>query len=73
MPEVIDDGVTGFIVDGEQQAIKAVRELSRLDRRKVRGRFEERFVASRMARDYEALYRRLIAEGAEREYALQGL
>lgn len=73
VPEVVDDGVTGFIVDGEQQAIKAVHELSRLDRRKVRARFEERFVASRMARDYEGLYRRLIAEGAEREYALQGL
>lgn len=73
VPEVVDDGVTGFIVDGEQQAIDAVQELSRLDRGKVRARFEERFVARRMARDYEGLYRRLIAEGAEREYALQGL
>lgn len=71
VPEVIDDGVTGFIVDGEQQAIDAVHELSRLDRRKVRARFEERFVASRMARDYEGLYRRLIAEGAERECGLR--
>ena len=59
VPEVIEDGVTGFIVDGEEQAIEAVREAGRLDRRKVRARFEERFVASRMAKEYEARYREL--------------
>jgi len=61
VPEVVEDGVTGFIVDGEEQAIEAVREVARLDRRKVRARFEERFVASRMAREYEAKYGKLIA------------
>jgi glycosyltransferase involved in cell wall biosynthesis len=64
VPEVVDDGVTGFIVDGEEQAIAAVRKLARLDRRTVRARFEERFVASRMAREYESQYRKLIARSS---------
>lgn len=50
VPEVVEDGVTGFIVDNEEQAITAANELGRLDRRMVRARFEERFVASRMAK-----------------------
>lgn len=50
VPEVVEDGVTGFIVDNEEQAIRAANELGRLDRRMVRARFEERFVASRMAK-----------------------
>ncbi|WP_027576820.1 glycosyltransferase family 4 protein [Bradyrhizobium sp. WSM1743] len=66
VPEVVEDGVTGFIVDGEQQAIEAVKEVVRLDRRKVRARFEERFAASRMAREYENRYRELVARGGPR-------
>ena len=73
VPEVIEDGVTGFIVDSEEQAVNAVNALGRLDRRKVRARFEERFSAKRMAKEYESQYRKLIAaaERAERECALQ--
>jgi glycosyltransferase involved in cell wall biosynthesis len=63
VPEVIDDGVTGFIVKSEEEAVSAVNELSRLDRRKIRARFEQRFSAYRMARDYESLYQNLIAPG----------
>jgi glycosyltransferase involved in cell wall biosynthesis len=59
VPEVIEDGVTGFIVNNEEEAICAVRELSRLDRRKVRARFEARFSARRMAGQYESQYRQL--------------
>ncbi len=59
VPEVVEDGATGFIVDGEEQAIKAIKEAVRLDRRTVRARFDERFVASRMAREYESRYREL--------------
>lgn len=62
VPEVIEDGVTGFIVDGEEDAIRAVRELPRLDRRVIRSRFEERFTAVRMAKEYEARYRELVAD-----------
>ncbi|MCK1742320.1 glycosyltransferase family 4 protein [Bradyrhizobium sp. 139] len=59
VPEVVEDGVTGFIVENEKQAIVAVNELALLDRRKIRSRFEERFSAHRMAREYESLYRKL--------------
>lgn len=62
VPEVIEHGVTGFIVDGEEDAIRAVRELPRLDRRAIRARFEERFTAVRMARQYESRYRGLVTE-----------
>jgi glycosyltransferase involved in cell wall biosynthesis len=64
VPEVLEDGVTGFIVDGEEQAIKAVKEAGRLDRSRIRARFEERFAAGRMARQYEESYRKLIGRGA---------
>jgi glycosyltransferase involved in cell wall biosynthesis len=60
VPEVIDDGVTGFIVESEEEAVDAVNQLARLDRRKVRERFEERFSARRMARAYESHYRQLV-------------
>lgn len=63
VPEVVEDGVTGFIVDDEEQAIRAVNELGRLDRRVVRVRFEERFAASRMAKEYEHRYRALLGRG----------
>lgn len=73
VPEVVDDGVTGFIVDSEAEAVSAAREVARLDRRQVRTRFEQRFSAHRMAREYEGQYRKLIAGpgGTEREHALQ--
>ena len=59
VPEVIDDGVTGFIVNGIDEAVAAVRSVEKLDRAEVRATFEERFTAERMARDYLAIYRGL--------------
>lgn len=59
VPEVIDDGVTGFIVGDLEEAVAAVRNIDRLDRREVRAVFEERFTAERMALDYLAIYRGL--------------
>src|SRR5690348_3916327 len=59
VPEVVDDGVTGFVVEDDLGAIGAVQRLAELDRTKVRQRFEERFTARRMAQDYLALYRAL--------------
>ena len=55
--EVIDDGVTGFIVEDERDAVEAVRRVVELDRRRVRAAFERRFTGRRMALDYVALYR----------------
>ncbi len=61
VPEVIDDGVTGRIVGSMEEAIAAAPQVLAMDRRKVRRRFEERFTAERMARDYVDLYTKQIA------------
>jgi glycosyltransferase involved in cell wall biosynthesis len=60
VPEVIDDGVTGFIVEGLEDAVKAAERISTLSRKRCRELFEQRFVASRMAKDYVAICQRLI-------------
>ena len=62
VPEVMEDGLTGFIVEDVVGAVGAVRRLDRLSRARVRQRFEERFTAKRMAEDYLAVYRTLAAE-----------
>lgn len=56
VPEVIEPGRSGFIVDSLPQAVEAVRQLPKLDRRRVRRAFEERFTADAMARRYAQLY-----------------
>jgi glycosyltransferase involved in cell wall biosynthesis len=63
VPEIIEDGFTGFIVDNIAEAVAAVHLAKQLDRRAIRRRFEERFTADRMARDYLALYRRVLLGG----------
>ncbi|MBV9538762.1 MAG: glycosyltransferase family 4 protein [Acidisphaera sp.] len=60
VPEVMDDGVTGFVVDGEDEAVTALNCLGQLDRHEVRRTFERRFTARRMAEDYLRVYQRLI-------------
>jgi glycosyltransferase involved in cell wall biosynthesis len=59
VPEVVDDGLTGFIVEDEKGAIGAFDRLSRLSRKGIRKQFERRFTARRMAQEYLAVYRRL--------------
>src|SRR5206468_923778 len=59
VPEVVDDGLTGFVVEDELSAVGAVKRLDQLSRQKVRAQFEKRFTARRMALDYLAAYRRL--------------
>lgn len=54
--EVIDDGVTGFLVDGEAEAALAVAKARTLDRRQVKRRFDRRFSATTMARAYLDIY-----------------
>jgi glycosyltransferase involved in cell wall biosynthesis len=66
VPEVIDHGLTGFVVHDEDEAVGAVRELPSLSRAAIRQRFEERFTARRMASDYLDVYRRLIAQEVPR-------
>jgi glycosyltransferase involved in cell wall biosynthesis len=62
VPEIIEPGVTGFIVDSFEQAVDAARAADRLDRRQIRARFERRFSAARMAHDYERIYERLVGQ-----------
>jgi glycosyltransferase involved in cell wall biosynthesis len=69
VPEVIDEGRTGFIVDNVRDAIEAVRCVERLDRRFCRTTFERRFTVERMARKYVEVYERLI----NREEAFPGI
>jgi glycosyltransferase involved in cell wall biosynthesis len=60
VPEVIEDGVTGFIVTDEAEATRALKRIDQLDRGAIRARFEERFTARRMAEDYLATYESLV-------------
>ena len=64
--EVIDEGVTGFIVDSEEEGVRRLGALLALDRGRVRRRFEERFTASRMAADYVKIYKSLVPASKDR-------
>jgi glycosyltransferase involved in cell wall biosynthesis len=59
VPEVIDDGLSGFIVSDIDEAVAAVKRIDTLDRATIRSTFEKRFSVERMARDYLAIYRAL--------------
>jgi glycosyltransferase involved in cell wall biosynthesis len=61
VPEIVDDGVTGFVVDDIDGAVRAVEQVRALDRRKIRAVAEARFSAPAMAARYVGLYERLAA------------
>ncbi len=63
IPEIIDHGVTGFVCETVEEMVEAVGQVPLLERRRCRAAFDERFTADRMARDYVALYERIL-EGA---------
>jgi glycosyltransferase involved in cell wall biosynthesis len=65
--EIVEDGVTGAIVDTVEEAIAALPAVLTLDRKKVRQRFEQRFSATRMALDYVDVYRSLLAASGTSE------
>ena len=56
VPEIVDDGITGFVVGSMDEAIAAAGQVGRLDRRACRAAFDRRFSVSRMASDYVELY-----------------
>ncbi|MBE1491518.1 glycosyltransferase involved in cell wall biosynthesis [Plantactinospora soyae] len=60
MPEVVDEGVTGFLVDTVEQATAAVARIATIDRRGCRNRARERFGADRMVTDYLRVYRDIL-------------
>ena len=76
IPEVIDNGVTGKVVDSEEDANTALSEILSYDRRAVRQRFEKRFTANRMAKAYVSTYRQLLmtrtSAATLRQLALKG-
>lgn len=65
VPEVIEEGVTGFIVHALEDAAQAAERIPTLSRQRCRQLFEERFSATRMARDYLAIYRKLVEGQAQ--------
>jgi len=66
VPEVLDDGLTGRIVDSEDEAVAAVAQVASLDRRAIRAVFERRFSAAAMAQRYLELYWRVLADSGHR-------
>ena len=66
VPEIIDPGLTGFVVEDETSAVAVVGRLAALDRAAIRKQFEKRFTARRMALDYLAAYRGLMEEAEPR-------
>src|SRR5262249_3094801 len=63
VPEVIDEGVTGYYTDHLEEYPELVERTFALDRREVRARAEQRYSAGRMAREYAALYQRVLSQG----------
>jgi glycosyltransferase involved in cell wall biosynthesis len=69
VPEIIQEGVSGFIVDSLDAAAAALQRAAQLDRRAVRHCFERRFSVERMTRDYVEIYRRIAARRSDRAAA----
>ncbi len=60
VPEVLDEGITGFVVNSEEEAVRALKMVAQLDRRKCRTMFDRRFTDTRMAEEYFAIYEKLL-------------
>jgi glycosyltransferase involved in cell wall biosynthesis len=70
VPEVVDEGVSGFVVGSIDESVRALEKIHKLDRARCRRLFEERFSAARMTRDYLRIYERLAGKkGARRPSA----
>jgi glycosyltransferase involved in cell wall biosynthesis len=67
VPEVVEDGITGFVVEDETSAVGAINNLPKLPREGVRRHFEEKFTARRMAEDYLRIYQKLMFQTGERQ------
>jgi glycosyltransferase involved in cell wall biosynthesis len=66
VPEVMEQGQTGFVVEGLEDAVEAVRRVPQLNRRRCRDVFEKRFTATRMAHDYLRIFEGLIESGEDK-------
>jgi glycosyltransferase involved in cell wall biosynthesis len=70
VPEIIENGVTGFLVESDSEAVEAISRLGALDRRQIRQAFERRFTVRRMAEEYVSIYRRLVRAGSDSQHGL---
>ena len=68
VPEIIEDGVSGFIVDNVEAAVKAVERVGFIDRQSCRAAFESRFTSQRMADDYLRIYNQMIGHREQSSY-----
>ena len=59
VPEIIEEGRTGFLVNDVQAAVRAVEQVAKISREECRQRFEERFSATKMAKNYLTVYKNL--------------
>jgi glycosyltransferase involved in cell wall biosynthesis len=66
MSEIIDEGVTGFVVDGRAEAVDTIDQAVRLDRRAVRTRAASRFGVERMVEEYVRVYERIASRSSSR-------
>ena len=73
VPEVLEEGVTGYMVDSADAATEAVSRLDTIDRRKCRNVFDARFTSARMARDYINVYEALLVQTDSRHGRILGL
>jgi glycosyltransferase involved in cell wall biosynthesis len=60
VPEVLQHGVTGYIVNNQEEAVQAARDIGLIDRRQCRAAYERRFTAVHMAQAYIDLYEQMI-------------
>ena len=73
IPELIDDGETGFVCEGLDEMTAAVQGIPGIDRRRCRLAFEQQFSVERMAQDYLRVYEQAISTVCEREAEATGL
>ena len=70
VPEVMEDGVTGFVVKEMDRAVEAVRRVREIDRKGCRNVFEKRFTASRMANDYISVFEQIVRQACPETVAV---
>ena len=71
VPEIIENGLSGFLVESDAEAVEAISRLGALDRRRIREEFERRFTVRRMTEDYISIYRRLVGKQSGMTYRRQ--
>jgi glycosyltransferase involved in cell wall biosynthesis len=67
VPEIIEDGLTGFVIDNEEDGMRALSRISELNRRAIHKEFLRRFTAKRMALDYVRHFRAVTSAGTRPE------